>query len=273
MAIIRQFRDYATGDARTIEVTTAGEFKIWNADQTVVESTVPTSRALTANITGAASTSVAAAGSLELTLTGNLTSLTFTGWPVGYHRVRVTVVQDATGGRTFTPTTITGTWVAPPADPKVTTANSVQAQFYALSTDGGATVWLESAAGGSATKQSAEGSTPSWANLAAATLTADTDNWAAPATTVGWRVDSLSGGNRNLTGIVAPAASGAQSFWLVNLSAGQNNISLRHADTGSTAANQFLLPNAANLNIRYATIVVLAYVQSVQRWLVVSHVA
>ena len=98
------------------------------------------------NITGAATLDVTGHTAAELTLTGDVTSLAFTGWDTDtslYQKVRVQLVQDATGGHAFDWTAVTGDWRETPPAALATTPASTILEFYAITTDGGASVFLE----------------------------------------------------------------------------------------------------------------------------------
>jgi len=99
------------------------------------------------NITGAATVDVTNREAAELTLTGNVTGLTMTGFEADttqLQRVRVIIRQDATGGRTFATGGITG-GVWPGTAPTITNtaANGISLQFWASTIDGGTTILLE----------------------------------------------------------------------------------------------------------------------------------
>jgi hypothetical protein len=101
---------------------------------------------LRANITGAATANVSGRGAAELTLTGNVTGLTISGWDTDntkYQRVRFQIKQDATGNRAFAWAGVNGTWLETPPSTLDTTSGASSLQFYASTTDGGTTVWLE----------------------------------------------------------------------------------------------------------------------------------
>lgn len=268
-----QLRDDATGDANWLQVGGSGtELELYNADGTAPLAQFGNNDVLSASITGAASESIAGGSALDLTLTGDVTSLALTGWTAGsFQRIRVQVVQDGTGGHAFDWRDVTGTWAAEHTDPTDTTAGAVMAQFYAVSTDGGTTVWLEpvnpTPTADALVENSAEASTPSFDDLEPATLSATTNDWVPPATTVGWTFTL--GANRDLTGITAPGAGDTKSYWLVNLdTAGE--LKLKAEDAGSAAANRFLLPNAADVTIKYGGALVIAYVSSASRWMVIG---
>ncbi len=114
---------------------TGATWDIWTRDGTVTRD----------NISGAATLDVAAHSAAELTLTGNITALTLSGWDTDntiYQEIHVQLIQDATGGRTFDWSSTTGTWVESPPDTFDTTAGTTLLHFIAWSTDGGASVWL-----------------------------------------------------------------------------------------------------------------------------------
>ncbi|MGH1490586.1 MAG: hypothetical protein ACRBK7_14545 [Acidimicrobiales bacterium] len=99
------------------------------------------------NIAGAFSLDVSGHGAAELTLTGDA-SLTLTGWDADttlYQRLRVQIVQDGTGGHSFDWANTNGHWTEFPADSALLDSQpgDTSLQFYAITTDGGATVWLE----------------------------------------------------------------------------------------------------------------------------------
>ncbi len=109
---------------------------IWTRDGTVARE----------NISGAATLDVTGHDAAELTITGNVASLAFTGWDADtdlYQRVRVQLIQDATGGRTLDWRDVAGNWVESPPDSLPLDASGTTLQFYAITTDGGTTVWLE----------------------------------------------------------------------------------------------------------------------------------
>ena len=104
-----------------------------------------------AKITGSGVVSVDVAGrdAIELTLDGDLTGLTWSGWHAStdlHQKVLVKVLQDATGGHAFDPALVAGAWLdgTPPA-PLPTTASATVIVFTATTNDAGVTVDLERA--------------------------------------------------------------------------------------------------------------------------------
>lgn len=75
-----------------------------------------------------------------------------------------------------------------------------------------------------------------------------------------------SSGAFSITGI----AGGAMGRVLVLHNIGANNITLTHADAGSTAANRFLLPGSANLVITPDKCVTVQYDSTTGRWRAIS---
>lgn len=98
------------------------------------------------DIAGTAAVNVSGRSAVELRLTGNVSSLTVNGWDADTtrtQRVRFRVRQDSTGGRSFAWNQVTGTWVETPRTNPSTAAGVTSYQWYAVTTDGGVTVWLE----------------------------------------------------------------------------------------------------------------------------------
>jgi hypothetical protein len=129
-----------------VYVTANGQNYTWNPSLSAWVPWFNSGSVLRANITGAATANIAGRGAAELTLTGNVTSLTISGWDTDttkIQRVRFRIVQDTTGGRTFTPSGVNGTWLETPPSTLPSTASATVLQFYAVTTDGGTTVWLE----------------------------------------------------------------------------------------------------------------------------------
>ncbi len=141
----------ATGDqvAAEVAVTPSGPLvadDVQEALEALAAATDPTGRVARQNISGGASIDVSGVAAAELTLIGNLASLDFTGWAAdntAHQAVRVRILQDAIGGRSFDWRDVAGTWVETPPDSLSTVADGTTLQFYAVSNDGGDTVWLE----------------------------------------------------------------------------------------------------------------------------------
>lgn len=129
------------GDAgRLAALDAAGKLDLSTMPTTVVGSV------LRANITGSASVNVVGVAACDLTLTGNVTSFAITGWLAStaiLQRVRIRVLQDGTGGRSFDWKLIAGLWAESPPDTLDTSPNATSLQFWASTSDGGTTVWLE----------------------------------------------------------------------------------------------------------------------------------
>ena len=127
-------------------VTATGVDYQWNQTLTAWVPWHNNGSVLRANITGAATANVAGRGAAELTLTGNVTGLTISGWSTDntiVQRVRFQIKQDTTGGRSFAWESVNGVWLESPPSALDVTPSGSTLQFYAITTDGGATVWLE----------------------------------------------------------------------------------------------------------------------------------
>lgn len=100
------------------------------------------------NVSGAATVNVASRDAVELAMTGNLTSVAFTGWQADsslLQQVRIIVKQDNVGGKTFAWNGVAGVWLESPPDVSALslTKNDTVLEFRATTIDGGATVKLE----------------------------------------------------------------------------------------------------------------------------------
>lgn len=105
--------------------------------------------------------------------------------------------------------------------------------------------------------------------ISPAALTGNTDNWAPTGyETANWIRAQSDATPRNLTGIVAPAATGSM-LWLSNINTAAVTITLVH-DATSTAANRFICPGYANYALTRGTTVLLVYDNSVARWRVMG---
>ena len=107
-------------------VTATGVDYSWNQTLTAWVPWHNAGSVLRQNITGAATANVASRGAAELTLTGNVTGLTISGWSTDntiVQRVRFRIIQDATGGRSFSWQNTTGTWLETPPSVLDTTAS------------------------------------------------------------------------------------------------------------------------------------------------------
>lgn len=98
------------------------------------------------NISGAATFDVAGHDAAVLTLTGDVTSLAWSGWVNDtnlYQRVHVTIVQDATGGRAFDVDAVSGVWRGRKPTGQSSEAGAVVHQFWASTSDAGTLVYLD----------------------------------------------------------------------------------------------------------------------------------
>lgn len=89
------------------------------------------------------------------------------------------------------------------------------------------------------------------------------NNQALPASALVWHVGT-DNANNTFTGVAAPAEANRQ-IYLQNVG-GTGTLSLTHQDAASTAANRFILPNAATLVIRPGGGCILKYDSTATRW-------
>lgn len=89
------------------------------------------------------------------------------------------------------------------------------------------------------------------------------NNQALPASAIVWQVGT-DNANNTFTGVAAPVEANRQ-IYLQN-TGGTGTLSLTHQDAASTAANRFILPNAATMVIRPGGGCILKYDSTASRW-------
>lgn len=107
-------------------------------------------------------------------------------------------------------------------------------------------------------------SAPSWEDLTAVTINADTNNWNPATDTTGWRV-GMAGNDHDLTGIVAPSGGVQKNYWIfIN---DTQKLKLKHNNANSAANNRFYLPDESDYEIKGYGVVAISYNPLINKWM------